>query len=56
MTTALARGEKFDFFALEKMDANKPKTRANMVAEMEAAIAASYPAVEKGKPLVMPAK
>ena len=51
MTTALAKGEKFDFFAREKMDANKPKTRASMVAEMEAAIAASYPVVEGGKPI-----
>ena len=51
MTTAIAKGEKFDFAAREKMDAGKPKTRANMVAEMEAAIAASYPVVEGGKPL-----
>ena len=51
MTTAVAKGEKFDFMAREKMDAGKPKTRANMVAEMEAAIAASYPVVEGGKPL-----
>ena len=43
MTTAIAKGEKFDFGAREKMDAPKPKTRADMVAEMEAAIAASYP-------------
>ena len=51
MTTAVAKGEKFDFMAREKMDAGKPKTRANMVAEMEAAIAASYPVVEGGKPM-----
>jgi hypothetical protein len=51
MTTAVAKGEKFDFMAREKMDASKPKTRASMVAEMEAAIAASYPVVEGGKPL-----
>ena len=51
MTTAVAKGEKFDFAAREKMDASKPKTRASMVAEMEAAIAASYPVVEGGKPL-----
>ena len=51
MTTAVAKGEKFDFMAREKMDAGKPKTRANMVAEMEAAIAASYPVVEGGKPI-----
>ncbi len=51
MTTAMAKGEKFDFMAREKMDAGKPKTRASMVAEMEAAIAASYPVVEGGKPI-----
>jgi DinB superfamily len=50
MTAAMARGEKFDFAAREKADASKPKTRANMVAEMEAAIAASYPLVES-KPM-----
>lgn len=46
MTTAVAKGEKFDFEAREKADAGKPKTRASMVAEMEAAIAASFPVVE----------
>ena len=46
MTTAVAKGEKFDFEAREKADACKPKTRASMVAEMEAAIAASFPMVE----------
>ena len=50
MTTAMAKGEKFDFAAREKMDASKPKTRANVVAEMKAAIAASFPAVE-AKPI-----
>lgn len=50
MTTAVAKGEKFDFEAREKMDAGKPKTRENMVKEMEAAIAASYPVVE-AKPM-----
>ena len=49
MTTAEAKGEKFDFEAREKADATKPKTRASVVAEMEAAIAASYPLV-KSKP------
>src|SRR5262249_1619614 len=49
MTTAEARREKFDFEAREKADASKPKTRASVVAEMEAAIAASYPLV-KSKP------
>jgi hypothetical protein len=46
MTTAEAKGEKFDFAAREKADSGKPKTRASMVAEMEAAIAASFPMVE----------
>ena len=49
MTTAQAKGEKFDFDAREKADGSKPKTRASVVAEMEAAIAASYPLV-KSKP------
>jgi hypothetical protein len=47
MTAAQARGEKFDFAAREKADASKPKTRASMVAEMEAAIAASFPLVDQ---------
>jgi hypothetical protein len=47
MTSALARGEKFDFGAAEKADDAKPKTRASVVSEMEAAIAESYPLVEK---------
>jgi hypothetical protein len=46
MTSAQARGEKFDFEAREKADAGKPKTRASMVAEMEKAIAESYPLVQ----------
>jgi hypothetical protein len=50
MTTAMAKGEKFDFAAREKADVGKPKTRASMLAEMEAAIAASYPLVES-KPM-----
>ena len=45
MTTAQARGEKFDFDAREKADVGKPKTRASVVADMEAAISASYPLV-----------
>ena len=50
MTAATARGEKFDFEAREKADAGKPKTRASVVSEMEAAIAASYPLVQS-KPM-----
>ena len=54
MTSAQLRGEKFDFAAREKADANKPKTRAAVVSEMEAAIAVSYPLVEKSpKPLLI---
>ncbi|MGE0815946.1 MAG: DinB family protein [Vicinamibacterales bacterium] len=47
MTSAQARGEKFDFEAEEKKDMSKPATRASVVSEMEAAIAESYPLVEK---------
>lgn len=46
MTTAEAKGEAFDFEAREKEYASKPKTRAAVVAEMEAALAASLPLVE----------
>ncbi|MGD9906515.1 MAG: DinB family protein [Vicinamibacterales bacterium] len=46
-TSAQARGEKFDFAAQEKADEAKPATRASVVSEMEAAIAESYPLVEK---------
>jgi hypothetical protein len=46
MTSALLRSEKFDFVAREKADASKPKTRASVFSEMEAAIAVSYPLVE----------
>ena len=54
MTTALLKGEKFDFAAREKADASKPQTRASVVQEMEAAIAASYPIVEKSpQPLLV---
>ena len=49
MTTAEAKGEKFDFDAREKADASKPKTRASVVAEMEAAIAASYPSSSRSR-------
>ena len=48
--TAQLRGEKLDravVLARRKADAGKPKTRAAMVSEMEAAIAISYPLVEK---------
>ena len=42
MTTAQAKGEKYDFGAKEKEFAARPQTRAAVVSEMEAAIAASY--------------
>ena len=44
------RGERLDraaSVARQKADAGKPKTRASVVSEMEAAIAVSYPLVEK---------
>ena len=49
-STAQLRGEKLDGVgvrARRKADDDKPKTRASMVSEMEAAIAISYPLVEK---------
>jgi hypothetical protein len=49
-SSAQLRGEKFDRAAVvarRKADAGKPRTRASMVSEMEAAIAISYPLVEK---------
>src|SRR5829696_1564914 len=54
MTSARLRGDQFDFVARENADAAKPKTRASVVSEMEAAIAVSYPLVEKSpKPLLV---
>ena len=49
-SSAQLRGEKLDgptVMARRKADAGKPKTRASIVSEMEAAIAVSYPLVEK---------
>jgi hypothetical protein len=49
-SSAELRGEKLHRAAVEarrKADAGKPKTRASVVSEMEAAIAISYPLVEK---------
>ena len=49
-SSAQLRGEKLDgagVRARRNADANKPKTRASIVSEMEAAIAVSYPLVEK---------
>jgi hypothetical protein len=50
LSSAQVRGEKFDravVAARRKADEDKPKTRASMVSDMEAAIAISYPLVEK---------
>ena len=47
MTTAMLTGAPFDYVARTKADETKPQTRASVVAEMEAAIKASYAAVEK---------
>ena len=47
MSTAQLTGAKFDYNARMKADEAKPKTRASVVAEMEAAMAASYAAVQK---------
>ena len=49
-SSAQLRGEQLDGAAVRarrNADAGKPKTRASMVSEMEAAIAISYPLVEK---------
>jgi hypothetical protein len=49
-SSAQLRGEKIDGAAVaarRKADAAKPKTRASVVRDMEAAIAVSYPLVEK---------
>jgi len=46
MSTAQLTGQPFDYAARLKADEAKPRTRASVVAEMEAAIAKSYPAVE----------
>lgn len=42
MTTAQAKGEKYDFGAKEKEFAARPQSRAAIVKEMEAAVAASF--------------
>lgn len=47
MSAAQAKGEKFDYGGRIKADEGKPKTRESVVREMEAAIAVSYPLVEK---------
>jgi DinB family protein len=46
MTTAMAKGEKYDFEAKEKEIDARPASRAAIVKEMEAAIAASYAVID----------
>ena len=54
MTSALLKGDKYDYMGRNKADESKPKTRASVVTEMEAAIAVSYPLVQKQpKPLLI---
>ena len=54
MTTALLKGEKFDYPGRVKADESKPQTRASVVAEMEKAMAASYEVVKNTpKPLLI---
>lgn len=48
MSTANLKGLPFDYEARDRADASKPRTRASVVAEMEAAIAESYKMLEKG--------
>ena len=45
-TTAMAKGEKYDFAAKEKEYDARPGSRAAIVKEMEAAIAASYAVID----------
>lgn len=50
MTTAVAKGEKFDFEAAEKIADAKPNSRASIVAEMEAAMTASFAQIDANGP------
>jgi hypothetical protein len=47
MSAAQLAGKPFNYAERVKADESKPRTRASVVSEMEAAIAASYPLVEK---------
>ena len=47
MSIAQLTGEKFDYMTRVSSDDAKPKTRASVVSEMEAALAKSYPLVQK---------
>jgi hypothetical protein len=54
MTSAILKGDKFDYMGRVKADEGKPQTRASVVAEMEAAIAVSYPLVQSSpKPMLV---
>lgn len=54
MTTALLKGEKFDYNARVKADESKPRTRSSVVEEMEKAMAASYEQVRTNpRPLLI---
>ncbi|MDQ3170830.1 MAG: DinB family protein [Acidobacteriota bacterium] len=46
MNTAMLKGERPNYQTMVKEDAAKPAARASIVAEMEAAIAESYPLVQ----------
>jgi hypothetical protein len=50
MTTAVMKGEKFDFTATEKSADAKPNRRASIVADMEAALAASLAWIDANGP------
>lgn len=53
MTTAVMKGEKFDFVAAEKVADAKPNNRANIVAEMDAALTASLAQIDANGPKPM---
>lgn len=50
MTTAMAKGEKFDYAGRDKADESKPHTRASVVTEMEAALKASFDYLDANGP------
>jgi len=47
MSSAQLRGDEFDYMARVEEDEGKPATRESLVSELEAAIAGSYPLVER---------
>jgi len=50
MTTAMAKGEKFDYAGRDKADESKPHTRASVVAELQAAMNASFAYLDANGP------